>query len=660
MLVIERLTAYLASTRTASDARAILLAFSLVPFFSALKLWLVFWHQIDQGAVRALRLHDVILLLGSDILLCFALAGTYFLIAPLLKSVGRDVLATAGVFTVHFAVVLFTVISFKVNQIYGSPMTVVHLRMADDLSVMRGSIYSYITLEGLGMLALGVLSFWAASGLHRRLAGRWTATRWRLWSVLSIACIAFAAASYFQLKGIYTYGLKKNAVINFMIYYQPLPEPGDFRVIAQRSNIAGQPDVDWHIPLQAQAAQADNSRDYSGVATGKNLLLVVLESTAKAYIDAETTPRLHNMIENSLVFPDYFTTAVNSFQSNYSIFYSDYVGDMSTVGHPNRIYNGSIPVTSLGEVFRGHGYRTSLFTSGLLSYTDIGYLWRDKGFDVVDGAESILRKAGGGGWVWGAHESQTVEAIGKWVDQEPGRPFFIAYVTGYPHHPYHTPTGDAPFPDDSWRNRYRNSLNYVDRNVGKLLDHLSQGGLLSQTVVAIVADHGETLDAAIAGHGIRMDLAEMQVPFYIHYPASFPHRVDRPLPANHLDLAPSLAGMLGIEAAPEWSGRNLLSLNVSPRKLFVQQNGSNGQSAIVDGDLVYLRDSIAGKDTLLRRKAAELKQLPDTPANRDLISRYSVQIRRFDDWVLLRHLDRACKLSPDPASACAVSQRTTH
>jgi hypothetical protein len=118
--------------------------------------------------------------------------------------------------------------------------------------------------------------------------------------------------------------------------------------------------------------------------------------------------------------------------------------------------------------------------------------------------------------------------------------------------------------------------------------------------------------------------------------------------------------MLGIEAAPEWSGRNLLSLNISPRKLFVQQNGSNGQSAIVDGDLVYLRDSIAGKETLLRRKAAELKQLPDTPANRDLISRYSVQIRRFDDWVLLRHLDRACKLSPDPASACAVSQRTTH
>ena len=57
-------------------------------------------------------------------------------------------------------------------------------------------------------------------------------------------------------------------------------------------------------------------------------------------------------------------------------------------------------------------------------------------------------------------------------------------------------------PSRSWaanRDLYDGEVAYLDRQVGRLLDFLESRGLLENTIVAVVADHGENLGE----HGIR-------------------------------------------------------------------------------------------------------------------------------------------------------------
>ncbi len=656
MRVTTFLNPVLFSTRTVHDVRAVLLAFSLLPFFAGLKLYLLFWYRETQGLdpLAEISVYAIITLLGSDLLICTFLAGVYFLIGWKRRSSSWLDWQTPIMFAVHVAVVLFCVISLKINQIYGSPLTIFHIRLAGDLSVISGSVLPHIDIPVVTALLLGLLCFPIALILHRRWAARWDIPRWRVWSGLGIVCAVLFAGSYLSLLGVYTYGLKKNAVVNFIRYYKPLPQHKDFQKLAARLRASKPSSKNIYAPLHTGDASDYQDEDLNGIARGQNLILVILESTAKTYIDPDTTPNLNRLLKQSIAFPNYFTTSVTSFQSNYSIMYSDEVGGISAVGHPSRIYNGPLPGISLAEALKRQGYRTAMFSSGFLSYRNIGYLWRDKGFDRVYGANTILHETGGSGWSWGSQESQTVETMNRWLGENLDQPFFAAYVTAYPHHPYSTPTLETPFVNDSWRNRYRNSLNYVDQNIGRLLQHLDDHGLRSNTAIAIIGDHGETLDDSLAGHGIRMDLPEIQVPFYIHLPKSLIGQKTRAVLANHLDLAPTLTAALGIPAPSDWSGRNLLASVTENRKLFVQRSGNNLQSAIVDGSYVYVHDEKSNRDTLFRRTADGLKPLSGTPENDKLIKSYGRATRQFSDRVLLRHLERACTSPRGPKGVCKV------
>ena len=238
-----------------------------------------------------------------------------------------------------------------------------------------------------------------------------------------------------------------------------------------------------------------------------------------------------------------------------------------------------------------------------------------------------------------------MEVMGNWITERHERPFFAVYLTVYPHHPYHSPTRTQPFPNDSWRNRYRNSLHYVDQNVGRLLRQLKRANLLSKTTIAVVGDHGETMDDDRAGHGIRMDLNEIQVPFFIHNPRFFDRQIVSSVPSNHLDLAPTLLGLLGLTAPEDWLGRNLLSPFVPPKNLYVQRNAVNGQSAIIDGKLIYVRDDLTGSDRLFLHTADGLQRHPEFSSSTRMNKRYATLARHFEGWVMLRHLEKACQSS---------------
>jgi arylsulfatase A-like enzyme len=108
--------------------------------------------------------------------------------------------------------------------------------------------------------------------------------------------------------------------------------------------------------------------------------------------------------------------------------------------------------------------------------------------------------------------------------------------------------------------RYDYEVAFEDGWVGQLLDALDRNGLARTTVVALLSDHGEAFgDHAFAGvstfHGTNLYEEQIRVPFAFRVPGVAPRQVDGVV--QLLDLAPTLAALVGAPPARSWLGRSL-------------------------------------------------------------------------------------------------------
>jgi arylsulfatase A-like enzyme len=164
------------------------------------------------------------------------------------------------------------------------------------------------------------------------------------------------------------------------------------------------------------------------------------------------------------------------------------------------------------------------------------------------------------------------EVLG-WLDRHRGRPFFAFLNYFDVHAPYRPPSGyagrfssrgdsvartrsieigawnEGTVPDSAvlraWRNRYDESLLYMDHEIGALLDSLATRQLLQNTIVIVTGDHGESFgEHGTVHHGATLYLEQIRVPLILWSPGRLPagREVDRAvdlssIPATVLDLA---------------------------------------------------------------------------------------------------------------------------
>jgi arylsulfatase A-like enzyme len=370
-------------------------------------------------------------------------------------------------------------------------------------------------------------------------------------------------------------------------------------------------------------------------------VIVQLESTSAAYIDAKTTPNIMKLAENGVTFTNHYTVFSETPKATYAIYYSDYLIDLGTT--PRLLYGDRVmPQITLPEALRAIGYETSLFHSGFLSYADLRFLFERKGIDQLvdptqlwDGVDELP-------WSWGTLEEVAVDALIKWIAARPGRPFFAIYGTTFPHHPYLCPIDDKPYPQTSWADRYRNSLHYVDMNIGTLVRALEQQGLMQNTIIILVGDHGETVSTYPVGHGLAMTPEEMRTPFIISNPRLFPKPLQCNVQTNHLDIAPTVMHLLATEPPKEWLGRNVLAATVEPRTLFLWLKHARAR-AVIDGEIVYTYEERGSRSKLFQMNSDKLTPLPPEDPRQGMLDRYRERGQLFEKWVTWRHLARAAR-----------------
>lgn len=146
--------------------------------------------------------------------------------------------------------------------------------------------------------------------------------------------------------------------------------------------------------------------------------------------------------------------------------------------------------------------------------------------------------------------------------------------------------------------RIYNGISLADYNIGKIIDHLKNDGLLDSTIIFFYADHGEAMPK---GKTNGIDLG-YRVPFVVWFPDAYKNLspygtggVATDELIDFADLAPTLLKLAGANVPAYMHGRNFLGEKPTQanKNLFLSSDGSEGvpnlMRTISTGNLSYSR-----------------------------------------------------------------------
>jgi arylsulfatase A-like enzyme/Flp pilus assembly protein TadD len=248
------------------------------------------------------------------------------------------------------------------------------------------------------------------------------------------------------------------------------------------------------------------------------------------------TPQIDRLAADGLLFENAYAHSPQTLPSHTSIL----SGELPFV-HGVRDNIGF--TVSSGQRFLQHelkeaGYTTGAFVSSYVLREQTGF---NQGFDHFDDELPAASPEEPLGNVQRRGE-ETMAAAMKWVDAQPAKFFLFAHIYE-PHTPY-APPARFTNPDP-----YDGEVEYSDEIVGRLIDHLRAKGLYDDATIVLFSDHGEGLgDHGEEEHGIFLYRETIQVPLIIKLPAGRGAGTRVAAPVQHIDLAPTVRGVLGMAA----------------------------------------------------------------------------------------------------------------
>jgi arylsulfatase A-like enzyme/Tfp pilus assembly protein PilF len=291
-----------------------------------------------------------------------------------------------------------------------------------------------------------------------------------------------------------------------------------------------------------------------------NLLVITLDTLRADHLGsyghaAARTPRLDGLAARGLRFSQATTVTPLTLPAHSSLFTATFP-PFHGVRDNGGFYLGDEQVT-LAETLRERGYRTGGFVSSFVLDSRWGiHQGFDRYFDEFDlakfdnaaGMDAIQRPGG-----------ETVDEALRWLGEDRARPFF-AWVHLYdPHAPYRPPEEFASLFPATASGAYDAEIAFTDVQVGRVLDALAEDGRLDNTVIAVLADHGEMLgEHGEVTHGFFIYDGAVHIPLIVAGP-----RVPSAVVADQVrivDVMPTVLELLGVPGPAAMQGVSLLPL----------------------------------------------------------------------------------------------------
>lgn len=275
-----------------------------------------------------------------------------------------------------------------------------------------------------------------------------------------------------------------------------------------------------------------------------HVVLLILESFRFDSLTTERMPGLAIKSAEGMTFARHFAGTNTSHLALFSLLYG-----RSPLLFDKTLDQGLGPQAA--QLFRRSDYHTSFFTSGnCAQWRRMGEFLNTKFFDQVHTEGDNWE-----GWdKWPEGDKNILEHVQHLLNAAKDPQFVVIFLTST-HFPYaypldyerFTPVGDpntlgathgeSAAPD--LRNRYRNTLLFLDSLIGNFIQQLP----MENVVLAITGDHGESImDDGTLAHGNRASEVQLRVPFVV-LGSQVPRRTIDVI-STHSDVLPTLLHLI--------------------------------------------------------------------------------------------------------------------
>ena len=322
----------------------------------------------------------------------------------------------------------------------------------------------------------------------------------------------------------------------------------------------------WYMvsrPTPSASGQDLGRPDGSVGPEGLNLLVITLDTTRAdrtgpyGYQGVET-PALDRLAREGVLFEHTMTVAPLTLPAHCSIFTGSFPPEHGV--RDNGGFVLSPKQTTLATMLKKQGFHTGAVVSAYVVDSQWGL---NQGFDTYVDEFELPETGGFSPGEVQRPGNEVVDLALPWLEKVKGDRFF-AWLHFYdPHAPYEPP---EPFNTRYAEHPYLGEIAFMDSQIARVVEFLERNGLLEKTVIAVIGDHGESLNQHGEGtHGFFVYESTTRVPFIIRAP--FERLRGRRVsdPVRVVDLMPTVLDLLGVAPARPISGVSLAPLMTGTR-----------------------------------------------------------------------------------------------
>lgn len=325
--------------------------------------------------------------------------------------------------------------------------------------------------------------------------------------------------------------------------------------------------IRWGTLVLASVAALASSCDRAPSPDTRSIVLVTLDTTRADVFTGfggqrEIAPVLEALCAESVRFTNAHTVAPLTLPAHSSMFTGLYPPRHGVRANgPARL---ALAADTLAERAAHAGFQTAGF---------VGALALDQDYGIAQGFETWTQPDENSGRVTGQISDRPASEVlfdaRAWLSQrDHRRPFFLWIHLFDPHAPY---VAAPQFVAQAGGNPYHGEVASLDAELGRLIEQLRDEEFFERGSLLVVGDHGEALgDHGEDTHGLHVWESTLHVPLFLRLAGAARAGEEQRQFTSVVDVAPTLAELMGLAPVAGLDGLSLLGTPVQGRGTYFE------------------------------------------------------------------------------------------